>query len=482
MNCAECNELLVASLEGLLDDSQEQAVEEHFKTCGACRAELQDLQTLRQRLVGNGRTLAQSSVEDDVMNRIVREQNARLKSAAQAGAGLRIRRLIMRSSVVKIAVAAAIVVVALGAWSLWSGTQPGVALADVLVKVEQVQAFMYKITMHVKGQMQGSTAIDTDMTGSALIANDYGMRMDMNMNMAGGGTMEQQMYMLPQKKLMMMVMPAMKKYMRMELDDSMFEKMRKQNNDPRLMIKQIVDSEYTALGRSVIDGVEVEGFQTTDPAYGGNVLGDVDVKIWVDVKTQLPVRMDMRIKANEQMEMEGTMYDFQWDVPVSAAEFDPVLPADYTAGPGDGLKIPPMTEETAITGLKLCVELNGKYPDDLNLMTLIQTATKSITDGLDPNTFKVRDPKDAAAVVEAQTKKMADKMMPIQMLGGFYGTLMQEKKEPAYYGKVVTPGDKALVLLRWKTGKNEYRVIFGDLHAETVNAATLATLEAALPK
>ena len=41
---------------------------------------------------------------------------------------------------------------------------------------------------------------------------------------------------------------------------------------------------------------------------------------------------------------------------------------------------------------------------------------------------------------------------------------------------------KAPVLLRWKTAENEYRVIFADLHAETVNAETLAKLEAALPK
>jgi hypothetical protein len=44
------------------------------------------------------------------------------------------------------------------------------------------------------------------------------------------------------------------------------------------------------------------------------------------------------------------------------------------------------------------------------------------------------------------------------------------------------PGDAALVLLRWQTAENEYRVIFGDLHALTVNADTLVKLEAALPK
>jgi hypothetical protein len=60
--------------------------------------------------------------------------------------------------------------------------------------------------------------------------------------------------------------------------------------------------------------------------------------------------------------------------------------------------------------------------------------------------------------------------------------LTQQKKEPVYYGKIAKPGDIAQVLLRWKTGENEYRVIFADLHAATVNADTLAQLEAGLPK
>ncbi len=84
--------------------------------------------------------------------------------------------------------------------------------------------------------------------------------------------------------------------------------------------------------------------------------------------------------------------------------------------------------------------------------------------------------------VNEMTKKMMDKMMPLQALCGFYANLSQEKKDPAYYGKMVKPGDAAQVLLRWKTAENEYRVIFGDLHAITVDAGTLIKLEAALPK
>jgi hypothetical protein len=64
----------------------------------------------------------------------------------------------------------------------------------------------------------------------------------------------------------------------------------------------------------------------------------------------------------------------------------------------------------------------------------------------------------------------------------FYEDLVTNKKDPAYYGKTVTPKDVDKVLLRWKVSDSEYRVIFGDLHAETVSPEKLAELEKNLPK
>jgi hypothetical protein len=55
--------------------------------------------------------------------------------------------------------------------------------------------------------------------------------------------------------------------------------------------------------------------------------------------------------------------------------------------------------------------------------------------------------------------------------------LMQDKKEPAYYGQSVTPDDAEAVLMRWKISDDQYRVIFGDLSASDVSAEKLAQLE-----
>ena len=64
----------------------------------------------------------------------------------------------------------------------------------------------------------------------------------------------------------------------------------------------------------------------------------------------------------------------------------------------------------------------------------------------------------------------------------FYEKLVEDSKDPAYYGQTVTPKDTTKVLMRWRVSDNEYRVILGDLHAETVSPQKLAELEKALPK
>jgi hypothetical protein len=460
-----------------------------------------------------------------------------------------LRGLTMRGSIVKVVMAATGVLAVAGGLLLWTGTKSGVVLADVLARMGKIEAFTYKMSMHMKGSTPGMPSGGADVEMSILIANEYGARMDVRSTDPNHGEQVMQMYWLPRQKMALTLIPSLKQYTRAELDDSMFEVMKKERNDPRQMVRQILDCKYEELGRSVIDGVEVEGFRTTDPAYAGASLGEVDVKIWVDLKTGLPVRTEIETKINEQMEIGGTQHDFRWNVPVSAAEFEPVIPADFTAEPGDGTKMPALTEETAIAGLKLCQELTGKYPDDLNLMTLAQVEREGLereraSSAVEPErleepprigeTPSIEDPprppdpkaspeevkkwreqmekweekadqwwekrakwdaemekriaqrekwhEDRKKNMDADVKKSVDKLLPIQSLGGFYLMLVQQSKNPAYYGKIVKPGDAAQVLLRWKTADDQYRVIFGDLHELTVNADTLKRLEAALPK
>lgn len=78
-------------------------------------------------------------------------------------------------------------------------------------------------------------------------------------------------------------------------------------------------------------------------------------------------------------------------------------------------------------------------------------------------------------------QKSMDIMMPIQSLAMFYMTLVQDQKDPAYYGKVVTPGDAQSILLRWKTNDTNYRVIMGDLSVVDMSSEQLQQIESQMP-
>ena len=390
-----------------------------------------------------------------------------------------LRSTIMKSHITKLAAAAAIIIAILVGMPFLSSNGSSVALADVLERIEQTRAFMYRMKMTMTGaRMSGLPDGKQEMEGTIVISNEYGMKWEMNITDPNtGNQVTTEMYIIPEQKVMLSLMPAQKKYMRMEFEDDLLDRMKKQNNDPRVIIKQLMGCEYTELGRSVIDGVVVEGFKTTDPQYAMGMAEDINTTLWVDVKTWLPVLLEMDIKMNEKMSMKGIVYDYQWDIPVDAGEFKPVIPDDYTAFPTDGMKIPSMNEETAIEGLKFFVEISGKYPKKIDLMSLMQEF-QTLKDRKDlTEAGKRLDEEMGQLTMEERSNKIMELMQPVQSLGMFYMMLMQDKKEPAYYGQSVGPDDAEAVLMRWKVSEGRYRVIFGDLSALDVSAEELARLE-----
>ena len=110
MNCTECKELMTAYVEGLLAGSEKQLMESHLADCPPCRAELTELTALRDRLTANAKSFGQSDLEDKVLNRIIREQNLKLKQADRINRQLQLWRTIMKSKISKFAAAAVIII------------------------------------------------------------------------------------------------------------------------------------------------------------------------------------------------------------------------------------------------------------------------------------------------------------------------------------------------------------------------------------
>jgi hypothetical protein len=395
-------------------------------------------------------------------------------------------RTIMRSPLTKVAVAAVVIIACLIGLSLWRTTGSGIALADVLARMEQVKAFRSQWSMKVTGE-DPNKPYSFEKRGTMLISQEYGRKGKIEQpNPNGGESTFVELYRLPDKKTLIVITPKEKKYWRYEVDDESTERIWQEMNDPRTFLEKIVACKHESLGRSTIDAIEVEGFQTTDPNWSGLRKVEVDAKIWVDVKTRLPVRYDFTTAYFDRMgdkishREHFVMHDFQWDVPVEAAEFKPVIPDDYT---GTVVKYPAhITEETAIQGLKVWVELLGKYPaENINDVdgyeTVVRLAEKSET----PAAMRLKE--EIKGLTDEQiNNKLVDFLIPIRGLAMFYDRLVDDGKHARYYGKTVTPKDADKVLMRWKVSDKEYRVIFGDLHAQTVTAEKLAELEKALPK
>jgi len=419
--------------------------------------------------------------------RILAEAEAALRNRTfPATKPEKMRIIIMRNPIVRLAVAAVVVIACGIGLSLWRTTGSGIALADVLARIEKVKAFRYQWSAKTTGEDPNKPYYDR---GTMLISQECGTK-GKKLEPNGGESTFGGNYFFPEKKIMIIIQPKEKQYWRIEVDDGYVKKWQK--FDPRTNLKKILASKYESLGRSTIDGIEVEGFRTTDPNWIDNRKGkvEVDVKIWVDVKTRLPVRYDSTYVYLDQMgnKKESEYYvenDYQWDLVVDAGEFEPPpIPNDYASlrmkTPLSGI----ITEETVIQGLKLLVELLGKYPDReiityFDVTTLRSAFEKSET----PAAMRLKE--ELKGFTEDEIgNKLVDFLKPIQDLVKFcdqrlfWGGVFQLK----YYGKTVTPKDADKVLMRWKVSENEYRVVFGDLHAETVSPEKLAELEKALPK
>ncbi len=74
MNCAECRDNLVASLEGLLEADAAQACQAHLESCSACRAEYAAYSHLQQQLFTHGRVAGEISLVVPVMRQVRQAQ------------------------------------------------------------------------------------------------------------------------------------------------------------------------------------------------------------------------------------------------------------------------------------------------------------------------------------------------------------------------------------------------------------------------
>jgi hypothetical protein len=133
--------------------------------------------------------------------------------------------------------------------------------------------------------------------------------------------------------MLVAVSPLAKVYERRPLTEAELEGIDNRAN-ARWVVKKFMSIEYKELGRSNIDGVEVEGIEINSTEAFSEFLPPVDSfvgRLWVDVATDLPVLVELEfVPTGSTMQTKIVIDEIKWNVEFSNSDFEPNIPADYT--------------------------------------------------------------------------------------------------------------------------------------------------------
>jgi outer membrane lipoprotein-sorting protein len=366
-------------------------------------------------------------------------------------------RIIMKSRTSKLAAAAVIIIAVFVGLSIFNESS-GVAWAEVLNNVQKVHTFINRMKMTVQGP-EGPQ--DVEMTFYR--STKFGTRRDSYYN----DELISQLYIPARGNKGVELVPSVKQYVEAVFTDEQIKEIA-EKNDPRAIVKEFMCcNEYTKIGRQTIDGIEVEGIEVDNENFGATLFEKGKGRLWAAVDTDLPVLIELEgTSAGGSVQITMTIDGFDWEPGLQAEDFEPDIPADYTIMAKVDLSD---SVEAVVKGLRGFAEITeGKFPTNLDIMT----TSKEIRDA-----FIALRQKQGKSLEEKPTQEEMENILSIQGACMFYGNLLKENKDIAYYGDTVTAQDVEKVLMRWKISDEKYRVIFGDLSTLDVSYEELAELE-----
>ena len=375
-------------------------------------------------------------------------------------------KFLAKSQITRLAAAAVIVIGVLFALNI-IGNGGGVAGAEVLDNIQKVGAFAYRMKLNMIGMLEEKGSVELE--AQAWVSEENGIRA----NTYREGKLRTKGYLSISDQVAVTVIPGQKAYLRMTLTDELFQKIQKEYCDPRKLVEEFMKYEYTKLGRSKIDGIDVEGIECRDPRIArgvaaniaGEMIGNVVARLWAALENDLPVRLQIEVFAKDgEKALDMVTYGYQWDIEVEPKVFEPDIPDDYKLGADVELSV---DEKSVVEGLGFFAEYaDGRYPSEMSAMAM----TRELRAGL-LATFGGEPPWPPKPGDEKR-------VFGLEMAIRFSAELVMEDKDFAYYGDKVTAEFPHAVLMRWKIEDGKYRIIFGDLTARDVTAGELAQLEA----
>ncbi len=423
MNCAECKELLVEYTEGLLEDSRHQAVLSHLKDCPTCQNEQTELSGLRDRLVANGRTVAKNDLENDVMNQIVREQNIRLKAATKAGTGLKLRRIIMKSPITRMAAAAAIIIATLVGVNFLGGT---VTFADVVKPILNARTMILDL---IVGDEETSPLMHEIVAGSRIRRTISNLENTVQIIDLEGAKI-----LVLDTKEKQAIYTDIKGYVQ-EGTKNYVDFLRK------VIINLQDDPDIQELGEQQLDGQKTIVFVARGP--------NEEVKIWADPETAIPIRVELQAG-----QLFAVMKNFEFDVPIDDSLISMDVPAGYTLQETE-FDLSDATEQDFIDSLRIWAEvlLDGSFPEAIGTESTMKQMPLLV------------EKLPSLGLPEEEMMQM-----PIKFARGMlFLQIYETSGEWHYAGADVQLGDADTAIFWYLPKDSEtYRVIYGDLSVEDV--------------
>lgn len=205
------------------------------------------------------------------------------------------------------------------------------------------------------------------------------------------------------------------------------------------------------LGEKTIAGRRASGFHFQ--------LGTIDVKLWADPKTSLPIRIEETVK---NPEARIVMTDFQTGVNLAPSLFSLDVPAGYSVPETAQLDLSKKPIQYVADALKIAAEYNdGVFPPELQGEHGIQAIV-------------FRGARELKKKTPAAQMKMAAVLELSSKLGGALGVLfsMQPQNDMHYAGKDVKLGTSNRPIFWYRDAKvsKSYHVLYADLSVKEVPA------------
>jgi len=250
-------------------------------------------------------------------------------------------RAIMESKATKYSAAAVITLAAalilLGPFG--TSRNGGVVLADVAQKVSQMGNSV--LTGHRTIWYQGQEEPCLKADAIAYVSSQHGY---MEQQWDVDGNLTHRAYFLKEPRRFVLVIPPEKRYLEVPVSEDIFDRLTTVLT-PSGMLAHITSSPHTELGRRRSDGLEAEGFETSDHqlfAVPGALrlllaVDSVTARLWIDVDSSLPAKIDIDFTTRrnvlagfKKLRAEFRVQDIQWNAELPEGIFDPNIPDDYT--------------------------------------------------------------------------------------------------------------------------------------------------------